>query len=198
LANIISDLTKLKFQLRKKLQPATVIDGIELVCRAGCGREKVEQILTSGWASDPVHPTSHVAAKADSRKGKRSEDSGSGTGTGSHSGSGQANPRFGYHSEQSLDRSRNPRDGMQHASNYGSGSGTGYVGNRNYTPSQHSNQSRGRAGSVSSRGTTGISFSSGQGYQGFRGGGGSGSGGRGGGRGSGNRGLPRGQYWPRW
>ncbi len=28
LANIISDLTKLKFQLRKKLLPATVVDGI--------------------------------------------------------------------------------------------------------------------------------------------------------------------------
>jgi hypothetical protein len=57
---------------------------------------------------------------------------------------------------------------MQQASIYGSGSGTGYartgyVGNRNYTPSQHSNQSRGRAGSVSSRGTTGMSFNSCQG-----------------------------------
>jgi hypothetical protein len=219
LANIISDLTKLKFQLRKKLQPATVIDGIELVCGAGCGREKVEQILTAGWASDPVHPASHVyakmalnliekvatpPAKADSRKRKRSEDSGSGTGTGSQSGSGQANPRFGHHSGQSWDRSRNPRDGMQQASIYGSGSGTGYagtgyVGNRNYTPSQHSNQSRGRAGSVSSRGTSGMCFNNGQGYQGYcGGGGGSGISGRGGGRGSGNRGLPRGQYWPRW
>jgi hypothetical protein len=63
LASIISDLTKLKFQLRKKLQPATVLDGIELVCGAGCGREKVEQTLMAGWASDPVHPASHVYAK---------------------------------------------------------------------------------------------------------------------------------------
>jgi hypothetical protein len=176
LANIISDLTKLKFQLRKKLQPATVLDGIELVCGAGCGREKVEQIQTAGWASDPVHPASHVyakmalnliekvaspPAKADSRKRKRSEDSGSGTGAGSQSGSGQANPCFGHHSGQSWEGSRNPRDGMQQPSIYGTGSGsryasTGYVGNRNYTPSQHSNQSRGRAGSVSSRGTTGM------------------------------------------
>ncbi len=207
LANIISDLTKLKFQLRKKLQPATVIDGIELACGAGCGREKVEQILTAGWASDPVHPASHMyakkalnliekvaspPAKADSRKRKRSEDSGSGSGTGSQSGSGQANPRFGHHSGQSWDGSWNPRDGMQQASIYGSGTGTGYagtgyMGNRNYTPSQYSNQSRGRAGSVSSRGTSGTCY---------RGGGG--SGGRGGGRGAGNRGLPRGQYWPRW
>jgi hypothetical protein len=37
-ANIISDLTKLKFHLRKKLQPATNVDGIELACGAGWGR----------------------------------------------------------------------------------------------------------------------------------------------------------------
>jgi hypothetical protein len=63
LQNIISDLTKLKFQLKKKLQPATVLDGIELVCGAGCGKEKIEQTLTAGWALDPVHPSSHVYAK---------------------------------------------------------------------------------------------------------------------------------------
>jgi hypothetical protein len=111
LASIISDLTKLKFQLRKKLQPATVQDGIELVCGAGCGREKVEQTLTAGWASDPVYPASHVyakmalnliekvalpSAKPDTRKRKRSEDSGSGGGAGSQSSSGQANPRIGH------------------------------------------------------------------------------------------------------
>jgi hypothetical protein len=118
LANIISYLTKLKFQLRKKLLPATVVDGIELVCGTGCGREKVEQLLKSGWALDPVHPASHVyakmalnliekvaapPAKADSRKRKRSDESGSGTGTGSPSGSGPSNPRFGHHSEYSWD-----------------------------------------------------------------------------------------------
>jgi hypothetical protein len=48
LPNLISDLTKLKFQLRKKLQPATIIDGIELACGEGCGREKVEQTLRAG------------------------------------------------------------------------------------------------------------------------------------------------------
>ncbi len=95
LQNIISDLTKLKYQLKKKLQPATVLDGIELVCGAGCGREKIEQTLTAGWALDPVHPSSHVYAKmalnlieavaapktnADSRKRKRSEESRSGSG----------------------------------------------------------------------------------------------------------------------
>ncbi len=219
LTSIISDLTKLKFQLRKKLQPATVLDGIELVCGAGYGREKVEQTLTAGWASDPVHPASHVyakmalnliekvalpSAKPDSRKRKRSEDSGSGVGAGSQFSSGQANPRFGHSSGQSREGAGNLRGGMQQSGSYGSGSGYGYAGsgpagNRNYTLSHHSNQSRGRAGSVASRGVSGSGFYSGysgQSYQGYRGGGGGGE--RGGGRGAGNRGLPRGQYWPRW
>jgi hypothetical protein len=83
---------------------------------------------------------------------------------------------------------------MHQPGSYGAGSGYGYagtglVGNRTYTPSQYSNQSRGRAGSVSSRGTSGVGFYSGQSHQGYRGGGG---GERGGGRGAGNRGLPGG------
>jgi hypothetical protein len=196
LENIISDLTKLKFQLRKKLQPATVVNGIELVCGTGCRREKVEQTLTSGWALDPVHPTSHVYAKmalnliekvaapptkTDSRKRKRSDESGSGSGTGTPSGSGPPNPRSTRHSEHSWVRSRDPRAGTHYGGNYGSGSG--YGGNRTYTPSQYSHQSRRRAGSVSSRGTTGASFTSappdgGQGFQGYRGGGGGGRGSR--------------------
>ncbi len=51
LSNLISDLTKLKFQLWKKLQSATIINGIELICGDGCGREKVEQILRAGLGS---------------------------------------------------------------------------------------------------------------------------------------------------
>ncbi len=184
LASIISDLTKLKFQLRKKLQPASVLDGIELVCGAGCGREKVEQTLTAGWASDPVHPASHVyakmalnliekvalpSAKPGSRKRKRSEDSGSGGGAGSQSSSGQANPQFGHSSGQSREGAGNQRVGTQQSGGYGSGSGYGYAGsghagNRNYSPSHHSNQSRGRAGSVSSRGVSGSGYYSGQSY----------------------------------
>jgi hypothetical protein len=217
LAGIISDLTKLKFQLRKKLQPATVLDGIELVCGAGCGREKVEQTLIAGWASDPVHPASHVyakmalnliekvalpSAKPDSRKRKRSDDSGSGSGGGAGSlpSSGQANPRSGHSGGQPRAGTGNQRAGMQQAGGYGPGSGFGYAGsghasNRSYSPSHNSTQSRGRAGSVSSRGASGSGYYNNQNYQGYRGGGG---GERGGGRGAGNRGQPRGQYWPRW
>jgi hypothetical protein len=47
---ISEDLTKLKYSLRKKLQPAVVLDGIELICGTGCGRERVEQTLGAGCA----------------------------------------------------------------------------------------------------------------------------------------------------
>jgi hypothetical protein len=63
LSTLISDLTKLKHSLRKRLSPAVVLDGIELICGSGCGRERVEQTLLSGWASDPLHPNAHIYAK---------------------------------------------------------------------------------------------------------------------------------------
>jgi hypothetical protein len=63
LSSIIADLTKLKYSLRKKLQPATVLDGIELICGQGCGRDRVEQTLLAGWSADPVHPNAHIYAK---------------------------------------------------------------------------------------------------------------------------------------
>jgi hypothetical protein len=89
LSKIISGLTKLKFLLRKKLAPATVLDGIELICGTGCGKDRTEQILRSGWA-DPVHPNQHIYSKmalnliekvaaannpSSSQKRKRSESS---------------------------------------------------------------------------------------------------------------------------
>ncbi len=86
---IFSGLTKLKFLLRKKLAPATVLDGIELICETGCGKERMEQTLRTGWA-DPVHLKPHIYSKmalnliekvaasgnsAQSQKRKRSESS---------------------------------------------------------------------------------------------------------------------------
>jgi hypothetical protein len=53
LGTLISDLTKLKHSLHKRLTPAVVLDGIELICGSGCGRDRVEQTLLSGRASDP-------------------------------------------------------------------------------------------------------------------------------------------------
>jgi hypothetical protein len=59
---ILSDLTKLKFALRKQLSPATVLDGIELICGSGCSTDRIEQTLRSGWA-DPVHLKPHIYSK---------------------------------------------------------------------------------------------------------------------------------------
>ncbi len=87
LSQILVGLTKLKFSLRKKLSPAIILDGIKLVCGVGCGKERVEQTLRAGWASDPVHQNAHIYAKmalnevgrtsSTERKRKRSESSNS-------------------------------------------------------------------------------------------------------------------------
>jgi hypothetical protein len=53
----------MKFQLRKSLVPATVLDGVQLVCGENSSMEKKEQTMRAGWASDPVHPNSHIYAK---------------------------------------------------------------------------------------------------------------------------------------
>jgi hypothetical protein len=207
LSNLISDLTKLKFQLRKKLQPAVIINGIELACGAGCGREKVEQTLRAGWALDPVHPSSHIyakmalnliekvaapATKPDSRKRKRNEDIGSGSASGFHSGSQPQQPRFNCLGDHQWDLSRDRSRGSGH-NLYHSGGGyrSDYGGNRQFLTSHNSyNPPRGRTGSVSSRGTSGVrgirpDSDRGRSFQGSRGG-------------YGNRGLPRGQTWSRW
>jgi hypothetical protein len=61
-SKILSDLTKLKFALRKQLAPATVLDGIELICGPGCSKDRMEMTLRSGRA-DPVHPKPHIYSK---------------------------------------------------------------------------------------------------------------------------------------
>jgi hypothetical protein len=89
-----------------------VIDSLELICGNSYSLEKAEQVISGGWALDPVHPTKHIYAKtalnllekvankrdsissplAQNRKrtwssGNRSEHEGGG-GRGGHSGSG--------------------------------------------------------------------------------------------------------------
>ncbi len=64
LLSILSDLTKLKFHLRKTMAPAVVIDSLELVCGSGYSQEKVAQTVNAGWAAYPVHPNKHIYAKA--------------------------------------------------------------------------------------------------------------------------------------
>jgi hypothetical protein len=209
LSTIIYDLTKLKFQLRKKLQPAVVIDGIELVCGTGCGREKVEQTLRAGWVLDPVHPTGHIYAKMalnliekvanptgkqDSRKRKRSEDSASGSGSQPGSQYGSVPQPTRPRSDSNQDRPRDPAQPRNQANSQYSHYDTYRSENHEYPPASNSQQHRGRAGSVSSRGSAG----GGSGSTGGNGRGGSFRGFRGGFRGGfGNRGPPRGRTWPR-
>jgi hypothetical protein len=208
LSTIIADLTRLKFQLRKKFHPAVVIDGIELACGTGCGREKVEQTLRAGWALDPVHPTGHIyakmalnliekvanpAGKPDSRKRKRSEDTASGSGSQHGSTPQQARPR----SDGSRDRPRDPASYRNQSNSQYSQYGSYRQENRGFSTASTSQQYRGRgnAGSVSSRGSSGGGYGPpagsgrGGGFRGFRGGF------RGG---FGNRGSPMGRAGPRF
>jgi hypothetical protein len=63
LPDLLRDLNKQKFEFRKSLAPATVLDGIQLVCGENCSMEKKVQTMRAGWASDPVHPNGHIYAK---------------------------------------------------------------------------------------------------------------------------------------
>ncbi len=63
LPDLLRDLNKQKFELRKSLAPATVLDGIQLVCGENCSMEKKVQTMRAGWVSDPVHPNGHIYAK---------------------------------------------------------------------------------------------------------------------------------------
>jgi hypothetical protein len=59
LQTILRDLTK----LRKTFHPTMVIDSMELICGNSYSLEKAEQVISGGWALDPVHPTKHIYAK---------------------------------------------------------------------------------------------------------------------------------------
>jgi hypothetical protein len=63
LKTIIADLNRLRYQLRKLVIPATVLDGLELICGHGYNREKVSQLIQAGWGHDPVHPNKHIYVK---------------------------------------------------------------------------------------------------------------------------------------
>jgi hypothetical protein len=135
LSQILADLTKLKFSLRKKLSPAIILDGIELVCGAGCGKERVEQTLRAGWASDPVHPNAHIYAKMalnllekvsaasevgrtsiTERKRKRSESSNSSVAVTPHS----------QHNQHSITSSQQSNRGSNRSPFRGRGRGRGW------------------------------------------------------------------------
>ncbi len=63
LPDLLRDLNKQKFELRKSLVPTMVLDGIQLVCGDNSSMEKKVQTMRAGWASDPVHPNGHIYAK---------------------------------------------------------------------------------------------------------------------------------------
>ncbi len=63
IATLLADLTKLRYHIRKELHPVRIIDGFELICGNNYTREKVEHAISTGWSSDPVHPSKHVYAK---------------------------------------------------------------------------------------------------------------------------------------
>jgi hypothetical protein len=63
LPDLLRDLNKQKFELRKSLAPATVLHGIQLVCGNSSNMEKKVQTMRAGWASEPVHPNGHIYAK---------------------------------------------------------------------------------------------------------------------------------------
>ncbi len=104
-----------------------VLDGIKLICGSGCGRDRVEQTLLSGWASDPVHPNAHIYAKMalnimekvapnpskpgqpDGQQKRKRSESESVAGSGSASGSG--NRGGGQQGHQSGPRGRGGRGG---------------------------------------------------------------------------------------
>jgi len=64
LPTIMRDLTKLRYAIRKSFQPATVIDSLKLIRGGNYSIEKADQVISAGWALDPVHPTKHIYAKA--------------------------------------------------------------------------------------------------------------------------------------
>jgi hypothetical protein len=63
LPDLLRDLNKQKFELRRSLAPAVVLDGVQLVCGDSSNMEKKVQKMRAGWASDPVHPNGQIYAK---------------------------------------------------------------------------------------------------------------------------------------
>ncbi len=63
LKTILADLSKLKYQLRKQASPATVLDGMELICGSVHSLEKASHTIQTGWVEDVVHPVWHLYAK---------------------------------------------------------------------------------------------------------------------------------------
>ncbi len=142
LSDLLRDLNKQKFFLRKSLAPATVLDGIQLVCGDSSSLEKKEQTMRAGWASDPVHPNGHIYAKMAlnliekiAPKSNRDEVAAAGSRKRSWSASNRDN------GDRSLDRrGGGGHSGQRHhdGGNGGAGSGYGYGYGSNKTTARSS------------------------------------------------------------
>jgi hypothetical protein len=142
LSDLLRDLNKQKFFLGKTLAPATVLDGIQLVCGDNSSLEKKEQTMRAGWASDPVHPNGHIYAKMAlnliekiAPTSSRDEAAAAGSRKRSWSASNRDD------GERSVDRrGGGGQSGQRHheGGNRGSGSGYGYGYGQNRTTDRSS------------------------------------------------------------
>ncbi len=58
LKTILCNLNKLRYQLQKLVNPAAVLDGLELICGNGNNMEKANQVIQTGWEDNLVTNTS--------------------------------------------------------------------------------------------------------------------------------------------
>jgi len=63
LSNMKQELDRLNSTVKKRLESATLIDTMELLCAGKSSLDKLEHAITTGWQQDPVHPTKHTYAK---------------------------------------------------------------------------------------------------------------------------------------
>jgi hypothetical protein len=126
LLSILSDLTKFKIQLRKAVSPAVMVDSLELVCGSGYSHEKVAQIISTGWAADPVHPNKHLYAKVALNLMEKMANS---KPAATSSGTAQNRKRTWSASNDGGSSGANARSGGSGGGSGGSGSIAGYSGN---------------------------------------------------------------------
>jgi hypothetical protein len=174
LSDILRDLNKQKFYLRKSLAPATVLDGIQLVCGDSSSLEKKEQTMRAGWASDPVHPNGHIYAKMALNLIKKIAP---------------ASNRAENSAAGSRKRASNRDEGERSQDRCSGGAGGGGNSGQRY----HDGGSRNASGSGSGYGTSKSTARSATWKSGGEGGR-SGQGGYGGGRGGGHSGNYSGSY----
>jgi hypothetical protein len=196
LSDILRDLNKQKFYLRKSLALATVLDGVQLVCGDNSSLERKEQTMRAGWANDPVHPNGHIYAKMALNLIKKIAPASNGPDT---SATGSRKRTWSASNRDEGERSHDRRGGGAGGDGAGGGCSGGqrHYDSRNNGPGSVYNKASARSASWKSGGKSGYGGGQGGSYSGGGyGGGGSGYGGfenagkrgRGGSRGGGGGG----------